>query len=72
MPRVLQEESEVVCAVATTSTQQSEVQVFEECQASHDPNNIVQLLQQTPYHTDALLVMFNLYRVSFPTRRNPS
>lgn len=32
-------------------------------QASHDPNAIAELLHQTPYHTDALLAMSQLYRV---------
>lgn len=36
--------------------------VFEEAQASHDPNAVAELLHQTPYHTDALLAMSQLYR----------
>jgi Transcriptional repressor TCF25 len=32
-------------------------------QASHDPNAIAELLHHTPYHTDALLAMSELYRV---------
>jgi Transcriptional repressor TCF25 len=32
-------------------------------QASHDPNAIAELLHHSPYHTDALLAMSELYRV---------
>ncbi|KAK9829524.1 hypothetical protein WJX72_006318 [[Myrmecia] bisecta] len=35
---------------------------FEECQATFDPNNIAALLQHHPYHIDALLAMYELYR----------
>ncbi|KAK9851873.1 hypothetical protein WJX84_005125, partial [Apatococcus fuscideae] len=36
--------------------------VFEQSQASMDPNRIVQILQQHPYHIDSLLTMYELYR----------
>ena len=36
--------------------------LYEECQASFDPNTIAALLQQHPYHLDALLTMHDLYR----------
>ena len=36
--------------------------LFEEAQATYDPNNIVAVLQQHPYHIDALLAMFELHR----------
>lgn len=36
--------------------------LFEQCQASMDPNSIAQLLAHHPYHIDALLAMFELYR----------
>ena len=36
--------------------------LFEEAQASHDPNNIMALLQHHPYHIDALMAMFELHR----------
>jgi Transcriptional repressor TCF25 len=34
-------------------------------QASHDPNAISELLHHSPYHTDALLAMSELYRVGW-------
>ena len=36
--------------------------LFEQCQASMDPNSIAQLLAHHPYHIDALLAMLELYR----------
>ena len=36
--------------------------LFEQSQASFDPNNIMALLQQHPYHVDSLLTMHELYR----------
>ncbi|DBA78426.1 hypothetical protein WJX79_008278 [Trebouxia sp. C0005] len=36
--------------------------LFEQSQASFDPNTIMALLQQHPYHVDALLTMHELYR----------
>lgn len=36
--------------------------LYEECQATFDPNNVAALLQQHPYHLDALLTMHDLYR----------
>lgn len=36
--------------------------LFEQCQASMDPNSIAHLLAHHPYHIDALLAMFELYR----------
>ena len=39
--------------------------LFEQCQASMDPNSIAQLLAHHPYHIDALLAMFELYRFTF-------
>eukprot|EP00884_Botryococcus_braunii_P005141 jgi/Botrbrau1/14628/Bobra.0364s0012.1 len=38
--------------------------VFEECQGTFDPHNILALLRQHPYHIDALLTMFDLYRAT--------
>ncbi|GAB4815863.1 hypothetical protein N2152v2_002909 [Parachlorella kessleri] len=37
-------------------------ELYEQCQASFDPNNIAALLQHHPYHLDALLTMTDLYR----------
>lgn len=37
-------------------------QLFEKCQATHDPNAIAGLLGQYPFHIDALLAMFDLHR----------
>ena len=37
--------------------------LFEQSQASFDPNTIMALLQQHPYHVDALLTMHELYRL---------
>ncbi|KAG2488363.1 hypothetical protein HYH03_013053 [Edaphochlamys debaryana] len=37
-------------------------QRFYRCQASYDPATIAALLQQAPYHVDALLAMHDLYR----------
>lgn len=39
--------------------------LFEQCQASMDPNSIAQLLAHHPYHIDALLAMFELYRQAY-------
>lgn len=36
--------------------------MFEQSQASFDPNTIMALLQEHPYHVDALLTMHELYR----------
>ena len=36
--------------------------LFEQAQASHDPNAIAALLQHAPYHVDSLLAMHDLYR----------
>ncbi|KAL4430372.1 hypothetical protein ABPG77_002178 [Micractinium sp. CCAP 211/92] len=36
--------------------------LYEECQATFDPNNIAALLHSHPYHLDALLTMHDLYR----------
>ncbi|KAL3147449.1 hypothetical protein ABBQ38_014508 [Trebouxia sp. C0009 RCD-2024] len=36
--------------------------VFEQSQASFDPNSILALLEQHPYHVDSLLAMHELYR----------
>lgn len=41
---------------------QATQRTFEQCQASYDPNSIAQLLQHCPYHVDALLAMYDLYR----------
>ncbi|KAK9819275.1 hypothetical protein WJX81_004556 [Elliptochloris bilobata] len=38
--------------------------MFQECQETHDPNAIVQLLGQHPYHIDALLALFDLHRAT--------
>ena len=35
---------------------------FEQCQATFDPNTIAALLQRSPYHVDALMAMYDLYR----------
>ncbi|KAG1672378.1 hypothetical protein FOA52_010996 [Chlamydomonas sp. UWO 241] len=40
----------------------SQQHMFEQCQATHDPNAIARLLQQAPYHVDSLLSMYDLYR----------
>jgi hypothetical protein len=37
-------------------------ELYEEAQASHDPNNVAALLGSQPYHLDALLTMHDLYR----------
>lgn len=37
-------------------------ELYEQCQASFDPNNIAALLHSHPYHLDALLTMHDLYR----------
>lgn len=39
--------------------------LFQECQETHDPNAIVQLLGQHPYHIDALLALFDLHRCAW-------
>ena len=44
------------------STTQGAQRLFEEAQATHDPNNIVAVLQHHPYHIDALMAMFELHR----------
>ena len=36
--------------------------LYEECQATFDPNHIAALLHSHPYHLDALLTMHDLYR----------
>lgn len=36
--------------------------LFQECQATFDPNNIAALLAQHPYHIDALMAMYELHR----------
>lgn len=36
--------------------------LFEECQATFDPNNIAGLLAQHPYHIDSLMAMYELHR----------
>ncbi|KAK9846792.1 hypothetical protein WJX84_000742, partial [Apatococcus fuscideae] len=45
-----------------SSSYQAVQRVFEQSQASMDPNRIVQILQQHPYHIDSLLTMYELYR----------
>ncbi len=35
---------------------------FEHVQASFDPNALVALMQRSPYHTDTLMAMYDLYR----------
>ena len=37
-------------------------ELYEDCQATFDPNNIAALLHAHPYHLDALLTMHDLYR----------
>lgn len=37
-------------------------ELYEEAQASYDPNNAAALLGSQPYHLDALLTMHDLYR----------
>ena len=39
--------------------------VFEQSQASFDPNSILALLEQHPYHVDSLLAMHELYRCTY-------
>lgn len=46
----------------TFSTLQAVQELYEECQATFDPNNVAALLHQHPYHLDALLTMHDLYR----------
>lgn len=36
--------------------------LYEECQATFDPNHVAALLHSHPYHLDALLTMHDLYR----------
>ena len=48
-----------VCCVPCVQAVQM---LFEQSQASFDPNTIMALLQQHPYHVDALLTMHELYR----------
>ena len=48
--------------VRRLSCKQGVQALFEQCQASMDPNSIAQLLAHHPYHIDALLAMFELYR----------
>ena len=37
-------------------------QLYEECQATFDPNAVAALLHSHPYHLDALLTMADVYR----------
>ena len=37
-------------------------QLYEECQATFDPNAVAGLLHSHPYHLDALLTMHDLHR----------
>eukprot|EP01025_Chloroclados_australasicus_P051961 TRINITY_DN6050_c0_g3_i1.p1 TRINITY_DN6050_c0_g3~~TRINITY_DN6050_c0_g3_i1.p1 ORF type:complete len:692 (-),score=119.28 TRINITY_DN6050_c0_g3_i1:343-2292(-) len=39
-------------------------ELFEQYQSGFDPNNIVDLLRQSPYHLDSLLAMHDLYRAT--------
>ena len=41
--------------------------LFEQSQATMDPNNIAALLHEYPYHVDALLAMHELYRCALLT-----
>ena len=41
--------------------------LFEQSQATMDPNNIAALLHEYPYHVDALLAMHELYRCALQT-----
>ena len=36
--------------------------LFEQSQASFDPNTIMELLREHPYHVDALLAVHELFR----------
>lgn len=36
--------------------------MFEQAQASYDPNAVAAVLHQFPYHVDSLLAMNELYR----------
>ncbi|KAL4419888.1 hypothetical protein ABPG75_006986 [Micractinium tetrahymenae] len=47
---------------AYSQAYQAVQELYEECQASFDPNNIAALLHSHPYHLDALLTMHDLYR----------
>ncbi|CAL8471120.1 g10662 [Coccomyxa elongata] len=38
--------------------------LFQECQATFDPNSIAALLGQHPYHIDALMAMYELHRAT--------
>lgn len=42
---------------------------FEHVQASFDPNALVALMQRSPYHTDTLMAMYDLYRHTGGGRR---
>lgn len=44
------------------ATLQAVQELYEECQATFDPNNVAALLHLHPYHLDALLTMHDLYR----------
>ena len=46
--------------------------LFEQCQASMDPNSIAQLLAHHPYHIDALLAMLELYRCVLEWASHPT
>lgn len=51
-----------VCRYVYSPNYRGLQRMFEECQATYDPNSIAQLLRQAPYHVDALLAMYDLYR----------
>ena len=39
-------------------------ELFEQAQASYDPNQVLELLNHHPYHVDALLAASDLYRTA--------
>lgn len=47
---------------AFSSSYQEVQKKYEECSASHDPNTIVMLVNQHPYHIDSLLTLAEVYR----------
>jgi tetratricopeptide (TPR) repeat protein len=50
------------CRYAFSSSYQEVQKKYEECSASHDPNTIVMLVNQHPYHIDSLLTLAEVYR----------
>ena len=59
---------DVSALIMPESCAQAVQTLFQECQETHDPNAIVQLLGQHPYHIDALLALFDLHRCAWVAR----